>query len=144
MVAICIPIEIVQTVVQASSSEYSLAGDLTANFWLNAVHGVFIYTLYYQVCILAPIDMAKVWMLRNNKKVIGIFFCILCGVAYSVQALFFEILIKYFVTTNETIRKLGNAGFMLFVVQDLMEMSCCIIAMAAIWKIVLEERREIQ
>lgn len=88
--------------------------------------------------------MAKVWMLRNNKKVIGIFFCILCGVAYSVQALFLEIFIKYFVTTNETIRKLGNTGIILFVVQDMLEMLCCIIAMAAIWKIVKEERREIQ
>jgi hypothetical protein len=47
LVALCIPIEMIQTVVQATSDDYSKADDLTANFWLNAFHGVFIYTLYY-------------------------------------------------------------------------------------------------
>jgi hypothetical protein len=66
LVAICVPIEIAQVAVQAFSSEFSKPGQLTPNFWLNAVHGVFIYTLYYQVCILSSIDMAKVWLLRAN------------------------------------------------------------------------------
>ncbi len=116
MVAVCIPIEIIQTIVQANSDDSSEAGKLTPNFWLNAVHGVFIYTLYYQVCILAPIDMAKVWLLRNNKKVIGIFFCILGGVAYCIQSLVLELLIKYFVTTNQRIRELGDAGIAFFII----------------------------
>jgi len=58
--------------------------------------------------------------------------------------LFFEILIKHFVTTNETIRKEGKTGLVIFAIQDILEMSCCIIAMATIWKIVKEERREIE
>jgi hypothetical protein len=48
------------------------------------------------------------------------------------------------VTTNEYIRKLGKTGLVIFAIQDILEMSCCIIAMAAIWKIVVEERREIE
>ena len=88
--------------------------------------------------------MAKVWLLRNNKKVIGIFFCILCGVSYCSQSLVFELLIKYFVTTNAEIADGGNLGVAKFIIQDLLEGLCCFIAMAAIWKIVLEERREVQ
>ncbi len=86
--------------------------------------------------------MAKVWLLRNNKKVIGIFFCILCGVAYSVQSLVFELLIKYFVQTNKI--RSERFGTVIIILQDFLELGCCLIAMGAIWKIVLEERREIQ
>ena len=69
---------------KTNENDVSSADNLTTNFWLNTVNGVFIYTLYYQVCILGPIDMAKIWLLRNNKKVVGIFYCILCGVAYCI------------------------------------------------------------
>jgi hypothetical protein len=101
LMAICIPLEITQFLVQYFSTTYSKIGQLTPNFYLNIVHGVLIYTLYYQVCILGPIDIAKVWLLRSNQKFIGIYFCIMCGVSHGMQSLFFEILIKYFVTTNQ-------------------------------------------
>jgi hypothetical protein len=80
---------------------------------MNAVQGVIIYTLFYQVCILSPIDMAKVWMLRSNLKVIGIFYCILCGFSNVLQALSFEYLIKEFVTTNKAVKKEDKVTFIL-------------------------------
>lgn len=83
LIVICVPIELAQFIVQAfvttGEDDFSSGGKYTANFYLNALQGVVVYTLYYQVCILGPIDMAKVWMLRSNIKVIGIFFCILFG-----------------------------------------------------------------
>jgi len=78
----CIPIELAQTIDQlffTNENSYSEYGKYSLNFFLNAIQGVVVYTLFYQVCILGPIDMAKVYMLRNNQKVIGIFYCILCG-----------------------------------------------------------------
>ena len=70
------------------------------NFFLNAFQSIFIFTLYYQVFILGPIDMAKVYLLRNNQKVIGIFYCIICGFTMCFQALALEELVDEYVTTN--------------------------------------------
>lgn len=102
---------------------------------MNGVQGVLVYTLFYQVCILSPIDMAKVWMLKSNVKVIGIFYCILCGFTNTIQSLAFEYLIKMFVTTNKDIdhKKTG------ILIQDSLEMLCCIIALTAILPILREE-----
>lgn len=92
LVIACIPIELAQTFNQIFTDKtvYSSNGRYSANFYLNLVQGVFIYTLFYQVCILGPIDMAKVYMLRDNQKVIGIFYCIMCGFSVCFQALFLE------------------------------------------------------
>ena len=51
--------------------------------------------------------MAKVWMLRSNVKVIGIFFCVLFGFANAIQAIGLELLIKNFVTTNKEVQAKG-------------------------------------
>jgi hypothetical protein len=115
-------------------------GDLTSNFWLNAVQGVIVYTLFYQVCILCPIDMAKVWMLRSNIKVIGLFFCILCGFTTTIQSLFFEYFISKFVTTNKDMDKSKANVWIL----DALEMFCCIIAIASILPIIREEDKEVK
>lgn len=144
LIAICIPLEIAQFIVQYYSKSFSTQDQLTPNFWLNAVHGVFIYTLYYQVCILGPIDMAKVWLLRTNQKFIGIYFCILCGVSHCFQSLFFEILIKYFVTTNQQVIEEESYGKEFFIVQKSLELFCCVIAMLAIWKLLKDETKEIE
>jgi len=82
LVIACIPVEIAQTINQsffAGKDVYSSGEKYSLNFYLNLVQGVIIYTLFYQVCILGPIDMAKVYMLRGNQKVIGVFYCIMCG-----------------------------------------------------------------
>jgi hypothetical protein len=52
--------------------------------------------------------MAKVWMLRSNVKVIGIFFCVLFGFANAIQAIGLELLIKNFVTTNKAVQAQGG------------------------------------
>lgn len=101
-----------------------------------------IYTLFYQVCILGPIDMAKVWMLRSNTKVIGIFYCIMCGFSNCIQSLALEYLIKVFVTTNKDVQ--GTEGKYKLVVQDILELLCCLIAIAAIWRVLKEERGEVK
>lgn len=93
MVLILIPLELAQTVNQSffeQSGTFSDGLQFTMNFYLNAIQGIIIYTLFYQVCILGPIDMAKVWMLQSNVKVIGIFYCILCGFTNFVQSLVLE------------------------------------------------------
>lgn len=77
--------------------------DLSPNFYLNAVQGIFVYTLFYQVCIFGAIDVAKVWILRSNTKLIGIYYCILFGFANAFQSLAFEGFIKFTVTTNQEI-----------------------------------------
>jgi hypothetical protein len=83
--------------------EGSTGTKLTVNFFLNGVQSVFIFTLYYQVFILGPIDMAKVYLLRNNQKVIGIFYCIICGFTMCVEALALEELVDEYVSTNRTL-----------------------------------------
>ena len=88
--------------------------------------------------------MAKVWLLRANQKFIGIYFCILCGVSHCFQSLFFEILIKYFVTTNQVVIEEKNYGKEFFIVQKSLELFCCVIAMLAIWKLLKDETKEIE
>ena len=92
------------------------------------------YTLFYQVCILGPIDMAKVWMLRSNTKVIGIFFCVLFGFTNAIQAVGLELLIKGFVTTNKDVQEMGG-GIYLLIIQDSFEMLANLVALLAIWPI---------
>ena len=82
-------------------SEYSSAHEnLSSNFYLNAAQGIFVYTLFYQVCIFGAIDVSKVWVLRSNTKLICVFYCILFGFANIVQSLVLERFIKFAVTTN--------------------------------------------
>lgn len=88
--------------------------------------------------------MAKVWLLRANQKFIGIYFCILCGVSHCFQSLFFEILIKYFVTTNQEVIEEEEYGKEFFIVQKSLELFCCVIAMVAIWKLLKDETKEIE
>jgi hypothetical protein len=76
--------------------------------------------------------MAKVWMLRSNIKVIGIFFCVLFGFANAIQSLALELLIQNFVTTNQDVQA---KGIYLLLIQDSLEMLGNIIAIIAIWKI---------
>ena len=128
-------------------TSYSGEGDgsFTPNFYLNAIQGVLVYTLFYQVCILGPIDMAKVWMLRSNIKVIGIFYCILCGFSYAIQSVVLEQVIRYLVTTNkEIIKNNVSNGIYILLAQDLSELFACLIALFAVWPVLQEERREVK
>jgi hypothetical protein len=138
LVLICVPIELAQFFVQAfvtsGDNDFSKDGKYTANFYLNCLQGIFVYTLFYQVCILGPIDMAKVWMLRSNTKVIGIFFCVLFGFTNAIQAVGLELLIKAFVTTNKDVQESGG-GIYLLIIQDSFEMLANIVALMAIWHI---------
>ena len=74
--------------------------DLSANFYLNAIQGIFVYTLFYQVCIFGAIDVAKMWILRSNTKLICIYYCLLFGIANVLQSLALEGFIKFAVITN--------------------------------------------
>ena len=101
LILIIIPIEIVQFITQMLYSEYSSAHEnLSSNFYLNAAQGIFVYTLFYQVCIFGAIDVSKVWVLRSNTKLICVFYCILFGFANIVQSLVLERFIKFAVTTK--------------------------------------------
>ena len=81
--------------------DYSTGTDnLSPNFFLNAIQGIFVYTLFYQVCIFGAIDVAKVWVLRSNTKLICVYYCILFGFANIFQSLVLEGFIKSVVTTN--------------------------------------------
>jgi hypothetical protein len=93
---------------------------------------------------LGPIDLAKVWLLRANQKFIGIYFCILCGVSHCFQSLFFEILIKYFVTTNQVVIEEKSYGKEFLIVHKSLELFCSVIAMLAIWQLLKDETKEIE
>ena len=108
LILILVPLELVQFFVQMFVNDFSKEGKYTANFYLNGIQGIVVYTVYYQVCILGPIDMAKVWMLRSNVKVIGIFFCVLFGFTNAIQAIGLELLINHFVTTNKEVSMKGG------------------------------------
>jgi hypothetical protein len=43
------------------------------------VSGSISYSLYYMLCICGPLDMAKVEMLKNNLKFIGMLYSVLSG-----------------------------------------------------------------
>lgn len=133
LVIACIPVELSQTIT-------SLAGAYTANFTLIIFQGIFVYTLFYQVCILGPIDLAHVCMLRYNQKVMGILYCVIWGFSVAVQALVLEQLIDKFVMPHNTMQ--GETVKIL--VQDGMEMLCCLLAAAAMWPIHREERQEVR
>jgi biotin transporter BioY len=88
--------------------------------------------------------MAKVWLLRANQKLSGIYFCIICGVSHGIQSLYFEILIKYFITTDKEFVENIEYGSVFFIVQKTLELACCAIAMIAIWPLLKEETKEIE
>lgn len=102
--------------------------------------GIFVYTLFYQVCILGPIDMAHECMLRYNEKVVGILYCIIWGFTVAVQALGLEQLIDRFVTPHNTF----EGKFAKILVQDGMEMLCSLVAVVAMLPIHRAERQEVR
>jgi drug/metabolite transporter (DMT)-like permease len=54
-------------------------------------------------------------MLRSNIKVIGIFYCILCGFSYAIQSLVLEQVIRYLVTSNGEIKNDVTYGIYILV-----------------------------
>lgn len=57
---------------------------------LNLFEGIFIYSLFYMMCLCAPVDIAKKELLRTNLKFAGMLFGVLCGLQYLLQALFLD------------------------------------------------------
>ena len=49
------------------------------NLFFFACQGILLYTLFYMLCILGPVDIGKVEMLRSNTKVVGMLYCVICG-----------------------------------------------------------------
>ena len=64
------------------------------------MHGQLVFTLYYVVCILGPLEMAKAALLRNNTKIGGFLLCLMCGCQCLLQALFFDNLIFFLIPAD--------------------------------------------
>lgn len=60
---------------------------------IRMIRGIFVYTLYYTVCIYGPLDLAKTTLLRKNQKMGGYFLCLMIACQTLIQAMFFDNLI---------------------------------------------------
>lgn len=81
------------------------------NLFLICVEGILIYTSMYIICIVGPLELAKVEMLNHNLKFIGIFFCVLTGLEAAIECLFFENLIFAF----QDFEYFSNSGHFYFI-----------------------------
>ena len=64
------------------------------------VQGQLTYFLMYSVCLLGPIDIAKVAMLRDNAKYCAMFFGLACCSYNLLQGFFFDMLIFFYIDSR--------------------------------------------
>jgi hypothetical protein len=62
--------------------------------------GQLIYFLYFTHCLLAPIDLSKIYMLRDNKKLAAMFIGLLCCFQNLIQGLVLDLVI-FFVFSSD-------------------------------------------
>ena len=70
---------------------------------VRMIRGIFVYTLYYTVCIYGPLDLAKTALLRKNMKMGGYFLCLMIAFQNLVQAMFFDNLIMLLLPERDDI-----------------------------------------
>lgn len=78
MLAILLVIELVQIIVfVVINTTHGRAMESNAMYFFAALEGQLIYTLFYTLCILGPLEMAKIAMIQHNKKMTGLFLCLM-------------------------------------------------------------------
>lgn len=105
---------------------------------LNMFEGIFLYSLFYMMCLCAPVDIAKKELLRTNLKFAGMLFGVLCGLQYLLQALFLDPIIGDYLNQD------FFADRAKFYSINSISLVCSIIAFLSIFGIVKEEMKELR
>jgi len=71
----------------------------TSRHLVFMLQGQVVYFLYYSHCLLAPIDLSKIHLLRSNQKFSCFFLGVICCLQNLIQGLFLDIVI-YLVFSN--------------------------------------------
>jgi hypothetical protein len=104
---------------------------------LNIFDGIFIYSLYYMMCLCAPVDIAKKELLRTNLKFSGMIFGVMCGIQYLLQALILDPVVGHHLNKDFFENKPE------FYSMNAIKISCTVIAFLSIFRIVKEEMMEL-
>ncbi|CDW83105.1 UNKNOWN [Stylonychia lemnae] len=114
--------------------------DVTSRFWISMGYfeGIVIYSLYYMLCICGSIDLAKIQMLRNNVKIVGMLYCYLQGVQTLIQTLFFDYLI------NNYIKNGFYDNSVYFYLVNFISFFCSLVALYAIYGTLEKEISELK
>ena len=105
---------------------------------MNATSGIIVYSLYYMLCICGPTDLAKIEMLKNNTKYIGMLYCVLNGFQCVVQSLFLDEIINLYLDENIYT---NNQHF--FVISSI-NMACTLMGFASIFGLIRKEMKELK
>ena len=91
--------------------------------------------MYYAICILGPIDIAKAEMLKRNIKLSGIMLCFTMGFSFTAASVIFDNLIYLYVDDyNET------TNYYILKAIEIFSTAC---AMFCMLRIIKDEIREI-
>ncbi|CDW88452.1 UNKNOWN [Stylonychia lemnae] len=107
--------------------------ELTRSLFI--IQSQLIFTMYYAICILGPIDIAKSEMLKKNIKMSGILLCYTMGFQFTIASVIFDNLIFLYVEDY----KEGQSYFILKGI----EIFSTFIAMICLLRMIKEEIREI-
>ena len=94
---------------------------------LFTIQGQLIFTMYYAICILGPMDIAKSEMLKRNMKFGGIMLCFTLGFSFTAASVIFDNLILLYVDEYDQ-----TENYMILKAIELFSTICAILCMKRI------------
>ena len=103
------------------------------------LQGQLVFTLYYVVCILGPLELAKTTLLRNNIKLGGYLLCLMSGIQCLSQATLFDNLIFMLVP-----RSLSQTDKLSTILLNGFHLAATILAMLSMTSVLKRELQELK